>query len=100
MCAALRHVNVRNAQPILRGPSAKRRIRERDSEHRLQGMEECEYVTGERSFEAQASNENRTGVRGRRIDFLTGRGRVRSGRSEPGSATDAEPCIGSSSHAR
>ena len=62
----------------------------RDSEQLLQGMEECENATGEASFEAQACDENRTGVRGRRLDLFTCWGCIRSGCADAGRAASAE----------
>ena len=62
-------------------------------------MEECKYATSEASFE-KARDQDRTGVRSRRIDLLPGRGRIGSGRAESGSAETDDPGAESRHHAR
>jgi hypothetical protein len=64
-----------------------------------QGMEDCKNATGETSFEAKAWDENRTGVRGRRLDFFTGGGCIRGGRADTGRAADAKLFTDSRNHA-
>src|SRR5438874_13665535 len=51
----------------------------------------CDYVTGEASFEEEASDQGRhTGVRGRRIDFLASGRRIGVGCAGGRCAADGE----------
>ena len=61
----------------------------------------CDYATGEARFETEPCDQGRrTGVGGRRVDFLASGGRIRIGRAERGNTADTKLCTDPSHHPR
>ena len=82
---------------VLHGRFAKRRMN--CSELSFTGG--CDYVTGEASFEEEASDQGRyAGVRGRRIDFLASGWRISIGCAGSGHTADDESRAYAGAHAR
>ena len=96
-CTNYKHIG---PQPALQRAVAERTIAALDSKQILPGNGGCDDATGEASFEVEACDQSRRSRIGcRRIDFLAGKRRIRSGCADRGREADPELCADSSAHA-